>query len=444
MTKKLFLNASWLFGGKTVAGVFAALETIIVARMLGVHDYGLLALIVAYVDILNNFFDFRVWETATKYIGTFWTMRERDKTLSMIKLSYIIDISSGFLALVITIITANLASRYLIHSPQAYSFICIYAFSLLINTANSTSEAILRIFDRFKNIAFISSFYNFVKLAAVSIALYFGFGIKGVLFSYLATSLLGFSIRLLAVSITLKENQLQGWSNANLGLIKDKWKEIAWFLGNTSIAGTLKMANDNYLGILVLGYFAGKDAVAYYKVAKSFVKVMIRIADPLYEAIYPELVRISNLNALEDFKNLITNSAKNLMKFMIPVAVVIFIFSDLIINLTFGKGYLPASNALRIITVAVLISYIVFWISPALLAFGKPGLRNILGIISTITYIVLLFLLVPAFSYIGAAFAFLGQAIVSFLISIIALKTSMKERKRILEKCAAQTVNRGT
>jgi O-antigen/teichoic acid export membrane protein len=441
MTKKLFHNASWLLGGKTVASVFAALETVIVARVLGVKDYGLLVLIVAYVDILNNFFDFRVWETATKYIGTFWTRRETDKTLSMIKLSYLIDISSGILALAITLITASLASRYLVHSPQAYSLICIYGFSLLIGTANSTSEAILRIFDRFKSIAFISSFYNFVKLVLVSIALYFGVGIKGVLFAYIAASFLGFSIRFLAVLKTLKESQLQGWWTANLGLIKDKRKEMAWFLGNTSIAGTLKMAKDNYLGVLVLGYFAGKDAVAYYKVAKSIVKIIIRIADPLYEAIYPELVRISNLNALEDFENLIKDSAKNLMKFIIPIVVFMFIFSDLIINLIFGKGYLPATNVLRIVTVAVLISYIVFWISPALLAFGKPGLRSILGIISTISYITLLFLLVPEFSYMGAAVALLGQAIVSFSISILALKTSMKERKRILEKGVSQSVN---
>jgi O-antigen/teichoic acid export membrane protein len=441
MSKRLFLNASWLLGGKTLGGVFAALETVIVARMLGVDDYGLLALVVAYVDILNNFCDFRVWETATSYIGGFWTRGERDRTLSMIKLSYVIDISTGILALVITIITAKLASRYLVHSPQAYSLICIYGFSLLISTANSTSEAILRVFNRFKNIAFISSFYNFFKLVVVSIALYFGVGIKGVLFSYIAASFSGFAIRFFLVSRTLHENQLQGWWNANLGLIKDKRKEMAWFLSNTSIAGTLKMANDNYLGVLILGFFAGKDAVAYYKVAKSVVKIMIRIADPLYEAIYPELVRISSLNALEDFKNLIKNSAKNLMKFIIPIVVLMLIFSDLIINLIFGKGYLPASNVLRIVAVGVLISQGIFWIGPALLAFGKPGLRNILGIVSSISYITLLFLLIPRFSYIGAAFAFLGQAVVDFSISIIALKTSMKERKRNLEKGISQTAN---
>jgi O-antigen/teichoic acid export membrane protein len=442
MTKRIFLNASWLFGGKTASSIFSALQTVVVARMLGVSDYGLLALIIAYVNILNQFFDFRVWETATKYISTFWTNGEREKARSMIKLSYIIDVSSGILALVIAIITANIASKHLIHSPHAHSLIFIYAFSLLIDTANSTSDAILRVFDRFKSIAFISSFNNLFRLVLVSVILYLGMGIKGVLFAYIVASFLGFAIRLWAVSRTLKKNEIEKWWKADLGLIKDQWKGIAWFLGNTSLAATIKMAGDNYLGVLALGYFSGKEATAYYKIAQSFAKVMTRITDPLYEAIYPELVKILSTNALKDFKRLLKYSTKNLMKFVVPVAVVILIFSDQIISLIFGKEYLPASNALRIVTLGVVISKLIFWISPALLAIGRPGLRTISGIISTTIYVIALFLLVPKFSYMGAAFAYLAFSIVRTSVSIIALRTSINEKKRLIEASLLPSINR--
>jgi len=115
-----------------------------------------------------------VWETATKYIGAFWTNGDREKTLSFIKLSYIIDITSGILAFIIAIVTAKIASSYLIHSPNAYTLIWIYSLSLLIDTANSTSDAILRVFDRFKRIAFISSFISLFRLILVILLLYLG------------------------------------------------------------------------------------------------------------------------------------------------------------------------------------------------------------------------------------------------------------------------------
>jgi O-antigen/teichoic acid export membrane protein len=435
--KRLFRNASWLVGGRTIAGLFSALQTVIIARILGVDNYGLLALIIAYVDILNNLFDFRVWETATKYIGTFWANGERQKTLSMIKTSYIIDISSGALAFIIAILTAKVASSYLIHSPQAYALIWVYSLSLLIDTANSTSDAILRVFNKFKPIAFVFSFISFFRLIMVSLLLYLGMEIRGVLLSFIAASFLGFAIRIWIVSETLGEKHLTRWWRSDLSLIRGQWKGIAWFLGNTSLAATLKMSKDNFLGILVLGYFSGKEAAAYYKIAKSFVKLMRTFMDPIYEAIYPELVGILSTNALKDFKRVLVHSTKTLMKFTIPGAALILIFSDTIINLIFGREYLPASNALRIITGAVVITQLTFLISPALLAIGRPGLRTLVSVISIAAYILLLFLLVPKFSYIGAAFAFLGFAIVRAIIYFISLRSSIRKEKETLVRTQA-------
>ena len=410
--KKLFMNASWLFGGKTASGIFSAIQTVVIARILGVSDYGLLSLILAYVAVLNMFFDLKVWETATKYIGTYWEKGEHDKARSMIKLSYILDIGSGVVAFIIAILSAKLISTYIIHSPQAYVFIWIYSISLFVDTANSTSDAILRVFDRFKNIAFINSFQKFFRLIVVVALLYSGLGIKGVLYGFILASFVGFSVRMWLVMKTLKHNDLQGWLSADISLIRDQWKGIAWFLGNTSFIATLKTGNERYLGILILGYFVGKDAVAFYKIASSIASVVNRIVDPIYEAIYPELVKLASSNAIEDFKNMIKSTTKSLVLIIIPIGVIIIIFAEPIISLVFGKDYVPATNALRILAAAVLIVRCTFWINPALLSMGRPGLRTIMGVISTFIYLVLMFLLVPGYSYMGAAFAFLGYSIV--------------------------------
>ena len=432
--KNLLLNASWLFGGNTVSSIFAAVEPIVLARILGVNDFGVLALIVAYVELLNKFFDVRVWETATKYIGTFWEKRDYERTRSMVKLSYIVDISTGILAFAIAVLTANIANKYFIHSPQAYTLVLIYSISLLIDTANSTSDSILRVFNKFKSIAFISSTQTLFRVIFVCLVLFVGLGIKGVLFIYVAASFFGFAIRFWAVSQTLREFKLDGWLWAKLGLIRDQWKEIAWFLGNTSITATLKMGNENFLGILALGYFSGKDAAAYYKIARSAVKLMTRFSDPLHQAIYPELVRIYKSEGLTDFINLIRYSLKTLLRFTIPLTVIILLLAEQLINIFFGRDYLAASNTLRVITVAALISQLTFWINSALLAIGKPGLRTILDVITTTTYVGLLLILVPRFSYLGAGFAFLGYAIIKSSVAVIFTRDSIKSEQKSISK----------
>jgi len=427
--KKLLKNASWLFGGKSASGIFTAIQTIIVARMLGVSDYGLLTLVIAYISVLNMFFDLKVWETATKYIGTYLEKGESDKTRSMIKLSYILDIGSGVLAFIIAILSAKLISTYIIHSPDAYILIWIFSISLFIDTANSTSDAILRVFDRFKSIAFINTFQKLFRLIVVVGLLFSGFGIKGVLYGFILASFIGFSIRMWIVVKTLNENDLKGWLGADIGLIRDEWRGIAWFLGNTSFIATLKTGNEKYLGVMILGYFAGKEAVAFYKIASTVASLANKVVDPLYEAIYPELVKFASSNAIKDFKKMIKSTTKSLVLIIVPLTIILIVFAEPIIRLVFGGEYLPATNALRILAVAVLIVRFTFWINPALLAMGRPGLRTILGSISTVFYLVLMLFLVPPYSYMGAAFAFLGYAVIRSILAFKFIRDALNYEK---------------
>ena len=90
------------------------------------------------------------------------------------------------------------------------------------------------------------------------------------------SSFIGFIALQLLVNRVLNEHNLSGWINARLGLISDKFRGIAHFLLNTNLMGTLKIANENNLAIVVLGYFAGKEAAGLYKVARSVVKVMYK------------------------------------------------------------------------------------------------------------------------------------------------------------------------
>ena len=194
--KKLFLNASWLFSGKVVTGIASGLQTVLLARMLGVTDYGLLQLVIAYIAIMNQFFDVRVWETAIKYIGTYWEQGQVDRTLAMIKLSYVLDIASGAVSFVIAVLAAKLISTYIIHSPDAYVYIWIFALSLFVETAKMTSDAILRVFDKFKTIAFLNSTENTVRLGLVAVFLFTGFGIKGALYAFVMSNFVAFAVRM--------------------------------------------------------------------------------------------------------------------------------------------------------------------------------------------------------------------------------------------------------
>ena len=422
--KRILSNSSWLVGDKTLSSIFAALQTVIVARILGVEQYGLLVLVIAYIDLLNRLVDFRMWETATKYIGTFWETGDLERTQSMIKLSYLVDVLSGILAFVIAILTATLISKYVIKTPEAYKYVWIYSFTLLMGTSSSTSISILRIFNKFRLIAIIRSSQNFFRLLFVTVLLVFGFGINGVLYGLVIASILGFIMRISMVIKILNEYELGGWWKSKIGLVRDHIKGITWFVFNTNIAGTIKMGEEKSLGILILGYLVGKDAVAYYKIATSAAKILNYIIGPLYESIYPEFIKIKSQNILNTIKPLIKKMTITFLKIGIPLAILIIFFSDMIIEVVYGKSYLPSANALKIIAVAAVIDGLTFWNAPVLLAMGKPGLRTIINLIAVIFYLILLVVLVPLYSFMGAAYAFLGFVVLKTSLSLFILQSS--------------------
>ena len=109
--KKLLQNTSWLFAGKSVGSIFSGLQGILIARYLGLVQFGLFSIVQAFVDILNIFIDLRVWEAATKYVGDYWKAGEREKVCSLIKFFYLIDLVTGTLAFIVAILTAELATK---------------------------------------------------------------------------------------------------------------------------------------------------------------------------------------------------------------------------------------------------------------------------------------------------------------------------------------------
>ncbi len=416
---KLVKNSSWLFAGKSVGSIFSGLQGILIARYLGLVQFGLFSIVLAFVDVLNIFIDLRVWEAATKYVGDNWKEGEKDKACSLIKFFYLIDVLTGILAFIVATLMAEIATKYFLKTPGSEVFIYVYAFSLFITSPNTTSKAILRVFDKFKAIAFIGSFQNFVKIILVIIAIVLDKGIYGILVAFVLGNLIGFIINFYYVNLTLNEHGLSGWWKRKVFFPGFQFSEIFRFLLHTSFYGSLKALKDKYLGILILGYFAGKEAAGLYKLARSFLKIISKIADPLYEAIYPELVKVYEGDNIENFVNLIKRATLGMSKIIIPIGILVFIFADQILSLVYGSEFGLATGVVRILVFAVIISDLASFTSTAFLAVGSPGLRTKIETIALVVYISLLFILVPYFAQIGAALSLLAFALVLAILNIV-------------------------
>ena len=415
--KGVIKNSSWLLSANTVGLGIDFLHTIVLARRLGVKDYGLLALISTYVIIVNQVIDFRVWETVVRYVSEFWVKEQKEKAVSAVKLCYLIDIAAGMVAFIIAVLSSKLAACYIIHAPDVYQLIVLYSVSLLFSTANGTSTAVLRVFDRFQRLSIYAVGTKMTRLVLVFCFLLAGYGLRGVIIAYIVAELFG-GILLSALAFSVFRDHLWTARNAGILLIKDRFKEIGHFLLNTNLNETATLFTMN-IDVVLLGYFRDPAEVGFYKLAKNIVSLMGTIIDPFYQALYPVLSKMWASRQAVEFKRMILKATLLMSGLNFPLLTLIYIFIPFVVEWTVGRNFMSVVPSVRIMLWGMLIAAVFFWCRPALLSMGKANVLTIANVFGSVTMLALSFILVPKSGYIGSSLMFVYPYLTGHIIAIL-------------------------
>ena len=417
-TKNLLKNASWLFSGSVATSLFAAAEPVLIARFLGVEQFGLFSLIIAYVGMVNGLIDLKSPEAVVRYVGEHLELGKKEKALSFIKFFYVLDFLVGVLALGTCLLLAGVANDLFIHSEDAFRFTLIYSLSVLVSSINTSSEAVLRIFDRFKTIAFVRTSRTGLRVALVAACLLLGLGIEEILVCYVVAAFVFFLMLQITVFRVLKQSGFKRWTTAKTENLGATIREVRPFVLTSTFTGFLSNAFKRQIPVLILGYFTSKEAVGLYRVAAIFSGVGVRLRKPVEDTIYPALVAAQSRGSKEAFSKIVSYSTKNLLKVFLPVGLIFLLFADKIITVFFGSEYEPAALALRLIIISEVLSGFYFWIDSAELALNRLRQRVTRVALSSASYIAVLFMLVNEYSYNGAAAARLAPAILILVFSL--------------------------
>ncbi len=270
--------------------------------------------------------------------------------------------------------------------------ILLLSLTLPFAGANATSEALFRVFGRFSTVTIVLLSEASLKLVFILVVLQLGHGITGVLFVYVAVSSFGFALRHALVAGMLRQEGLGAWLWSSTGLLFGKRKEMAWFMLNTGAGATMAVAGEGRVAALVPGYFSGVDATGLYRVARSVIRAIGRLADPIRDVMFPELVGLHAAESRDGFVGLVRFASESLLKLAVPVSLIVFLFAERFVTAVFSIEYALAADTMRVMAVSA----------------GK-----------TLVYLVSLLAFVPAYSYMGAGLAFLVAEIFVFLVATV-------------------------
>lgn len=387
--------------------------SILLARVLGPHGYGLYAHAFAWLVLLAQSAMLGVPTLMVREVSALQARGEWDKLGRIIRWS---QRFTGVISLIVTIIA--LGCLLLLEergSPRLPAF--GWALVLLpLLVAAELRNAILRGLHRvfwsqvpdfivrplvqgglllaLLYVAGPLAFTPSVAMALYGVAVLVAFFMSGRLFHYHARHCVG---------------RAEGGSGAR------HWLASVLPLG---VAGILQIVNQQS-DILLLGWLASAHEVGLYKVAAQCATVVVFLLDGLNLVLAPQVSRLNVLGDRSGLQRMITLSARFSLTLALPLGGVLMLAGDDILSAVFGEEYRRAHTALAILCAGQI----------ANAAMGSVGLLlNMTGFekdmmvglfIATLGNIALDLMLIPSFGLEGAAAAMAVSLVVWNLFMLV-------------------------
>lgn len=412
-------NAGWLLAGKGAGGVFSLVYLALTARSLGVEQFGVFALILAYGQAVSNLAQFQSWQTVVRYGAQHEAAGEPGKMRRIILFATLLDFGAAATGAALAIIGAYLIGGHFEWTRADQDLAALFCLSLLFGVRGAPT-GVLRLFDRFDLAAYAETVLPAMRLAGALIAWASGASIAGYLAAWaiaeLATSLAIWwaSLREMRRRFTspVKGGRLRGVVSENENL----WA-FAW---TTNINSSLNLIWKQF-PVLAVGWALDPAAAGGFRIATQLIGALNKPTIALARAIYPEFAKL----AVSD-RGLITQTVVRAGLIGGGVGclalVLVAILGDSALQLIGGEEYLFVFPVLIILAVAAAFDLSGVAVEPALVALGRPGV--VLRVRGGVSVVYAFALSTAAYFYgiEGAAVATAGASLVLVLLLYAAFR----------------------
>jgi O-antigen/teichoic acid export membrane protein len=433
---RILRNGGWLFGASAIATALNAVQGILIARTLGLTAFGILGVVITFVTVAGRLTSFRLNEFMVQYLTRPDSTDDR-RSAATVKLSLCVEAGAALVAFALLWIAAPFGARWAIRTPEAYVLIRGFAAVVLVNAVSETTQGILQVYGRYRTCSIASGSGSAAALVAVSAALWFGFGLSGVIAARLGGELVTATILLVTALTEVRRRLGAGWWAARLGALAGERSSIVKFISSTNASLTLSMLSKDG-DLLWLGFFRGPAEAGLFRLAHSVASLVLVPVGLLAPSIHPDAAGQAARLRWQEFRTLLQRSSALAACYVVPVVSLIGLLHGPLIRVLYGEQFTPAGPALVILSIGMGLAGIVFWGRLGLLALGRADFlmkvhlavipMKLLGIVT----------LVPTFGYVGAAsivaVVYIGAgAVCAWKIRDVARRGRPREARPLIE-----------
>lgn len=188
-------------------------------------------------------------------------------------------------------------------------------------------------------------------------------------------------------------------------------RSLTGFAGR-NVTGTLSGIVILRIDQVLLAPLVGPVQLGYYAVAVTLAEIPAYAQKGFREVIFASSARRSD-------PYLVARAARVIVLVQVPLCAAGIVLAPYVIHGLFGEDFKPATDMARVLFVATIPAGSAMVLGAGLLAVGRPELRSLALVLGAVTTVVALFLLVPEFDALGAAYASLISYVLSATLLLV-------------------------
>lgn len=391
--KKIISGLFWSFGERILAQIVSTIVTIVLARLLTPEHYGMVAIVVIFINISNVF--------VTSGFGSAIVQKknvERIDYNTAFWLSFIIAI----ILYIFLFITAPLISGFYKMIELKY-VIRVMALRLPLASINTIQQACIRHEMKFKKF-FLGTLFGTVFSGIIGVFLAIkGFGVWALVTQYLTNTFID----------TVVLSFISGW-NPKIEYSRDRAKKIfsfGWKILMTDLISTL----ESNLRSLIIGKVFTAKSLAYYDQGMKYPSLLVNnINVSINKVMLPAYAQ--HQDNIVILKNMLRKSIQIGMYILAPTLIGFAVVAPNFVKLILTEKWISSVPFLQIFCIIYIFRPLETSCHQAILSIGKSDI--ILKIMLVINSVALISVFIAVFILKKVFFIAIGS-LISTLISVI-------------------------
>lgn len=332
----------FLVAGNVIATVISAASLFIIARLLGPQLYGIYTITLAVPSLLLIFTDFGIDAALTHFSANLRCEGENQSLAKTIRLGVTFRVITGIAMFTTCFLFSDYLAAHVISRPEYGIYVRLAAIVIFFQAILYTTSAVFVSLDRTEYTAIAANTQAIVKTVLAPLFIVAGFSVVGAItgltISCLAAGVLSAGLLFIRLykPLTSETPKNPHIHNQPAMSLKTMMK-----YGFPLYITALLIGASTQLQTIVLSFFTLDLDIGNFKAATNFVILMMALSGSIATALFPAFSKLDrNGNQAKTFFKLATKYTSMLM---VPASIALIIFSKELVQVVYGKAFLPAS-----------------------------------------------------------------------------------------------------